>query len=112
MTFPALFTVDHYAWSADGVEDELGNDEGGWAATPVTRPAISWSIGVTEEYASGTTEVYDARLYCPPSWTGTVRDRVVIGGDLFEVVSIRVQDAGFHGWQPGSVMLLRRVSGG
>lgn len=124
MTFPTAYTVQHYVWSANGVDDELGNDLGDWAS-PVDRAVIGYTEGVTEintvqggegiivPVRGGEEETHDATVSCPPDWTPNIRDRVMLpSGTLYEVITIRRQDSGFHGWNPGSAVLLKVVGNG
>lgn len=120
MTFPLRQTLDHYPWSPS-TEDELGNPIDTWAETPTEVKVFGWSIGIVESLAGNVTasgsawrataEMFDAQVSAPVTWEPGLRDRVALQGDLFEVTSVRKQDSGFHGWQPGNVVLLKRVEG-
>jgi hypothetical protein len=124
VTFPLAQKVDHYPWSADGT-DELGNVVNGWAETPTTVDVYGYTVASTERLSSigsgssaltpgevnAAGEKFDAAITSPPNWVPSIRDRVGLGGDVYEVTSLRLQCTGFHGWSPGNVVLLRRVEG-
>ena len=111
MTFPTPYTVDHYPWSSDET-DELGNAVDGWTDDPTPVPVYSFSVGTTETLAeSAAGETYDATVCAPPAWIPGIRDRVGLPDGVYEVVAHRLQCNGFHGWQPGNVILLRKAVG-
>ncbi|WP_165692527.1 hypothetical protein [Mycolicibacterium conceptionense] len=54
----------------------------------------------------------DIDLLIPPTFAVTVQDRFTLPDTgTFEVVGIEDCNRGFHGWQPGSVIKLRRITG-
>ena len=111
LSFP---TPNSVGWSRfDGsATDELGNVVGVWA-DPVERAVIGWS-DVAVETSSGdghaAQEKFDLELLVPPSFAPGTRDRIVLEGKLFEVVGGSRQ-IGFHQWNPGRCVKLRRVEG-
>lgn len=112
MTFPTPYTVDHYPWSTEA-DDELGNAEAKWPANPTVTAVHGYTINIVERLGdSAAGEMFDATVSAPADWLVTVRDRVALpDGLLYEVVGVRLQDGGFHGWKPGSVVLLKRLEG-
>ncbi|WP_237079640.1 hypothetical protein [Mycobacteroides abscessus] len=46
-----------------------------------------------------------------PSMQVDLVDRFVVNGLLYEVVGTRDNDGGFHGWKPGVIVELKRVTG-
>lgn len=109
MTFPKLFSVTHTPCS--GVtQDGLGNDVPAYGA-PVSREAIAYSPHrkeVTEGHTSRAVAEVDLAL---PATTVNLMDRFTLNGELFEVVGWRDNNGGFHGWKPGIVVELKRVTG-
>lgn len=122
MTFPLTHTVDHYPWSADG-KDELGNTVSSWPETPTPVKVYGYTVATTERLAgqgvsalspgeiAATGETFDASITTPPGWVPAIRDRVGLADGIYEVVAHRLQCTGFHGWEPGNVVLLRRTEG-
>lgn len=109
MTFPLRHTVTHIPYTGT-TEDGLGN----------TVPAFGdgVSVGVyaisphTVEQGSTTitqTEVADLDVFMPET-TVNLKDQFQIDSDTFEVVGVQDWTKGFHGWQPGIVVELQKVS--
>ena len=110
MTFPARFTVDHYPYVGDAA-DELGNVIDTWA-TPTSRAAQGWQSVDREKLGNNAQGVvFDVSLSLPPEWSPAMHDRIGLPDGTYEVVALRVQDTGFHGWNPGTVALLKRATG-
>jgi hypothetical protein len=113
VTFPARLTVDHYAYvGSESSTDELGNVVDAWASTPTARAAQSWQSVDREKlgnFAQG--EIFDVSLSLPPDWVPALHDRIGLPDGVYEVVGFRMQDKGFHGWQPGNIVLLKRTTG-
>ncbi|MDF1902750.1 hypothetical protein PXH78_26945 [Mycolicibacterium smegmatis] len=57
--------------------------------------------------------VSDIDLLAGPDVSMTVRDRIYLPGDAtpYEIVEIQPYNNGFHQWQPGSVVKLKKVTG-
>lgn len=112
MTFPTPYTVDHYPWASVAVDD-LGNAVPSWPETPTAVAVHGYITNIVERLGdSAAGEVFDATVSAPAAWLVTIRDRVALpDGLLYEVVGVRLQDSGFHGWKPGSVVLLKRLEG-
>jgi hypothetical protein len=57
--------------------------------------------------------VADVDMAIPADLKVTVRDRFTLPGqaDPYEVTAIEDANHGFHGWRPGSVVKLKKVSG-
>lgn len=110
MTFPTPHTVSHSVFNGTGV-DELGNDVESWAE-PVDVRVIGWHASLVETVEGHTSRVVsDIDLLTPPGLAVSVRDKFTLDGDLFEVVEFQDCTKGFHGWQPGNVVKLRKVTG-
>lgn len=109
--FPTPLTVQWIRFDGS-VTDELGNIAPSYAA-PVDRPAIAWraaSVETSSGDGHAAQEKYDIELFAPPSFAPDVRDRIVVDGRLFEVVGSN-RGLGFHNWNPGGAIMLRRVEG-
>ncbi|MFC4124933.1 hypothetical protein [Nocardia rhizosphaerae] len=50
-------------------------------------------------------------LYAPPDWTPAVGDLIDLPDGQCEVIGIEDYRWGFHGWKPGTVVLLQRIEG-
>lgn len=112
MTFPTPFTVGHEVFNGSG-EDDLGNDAEDWASS-VSQKVIGWYSSAIETLLGHTSRVVsDIDLLVPPTLTVTVQDRFTLPGytGKFEVVAIEDYNHGFHQWQPGSVVKLKKVTG-
>lgn len=118
MTFPAIIPVQHSVFNGVG-EDRMGNDVETWA-DPVEALVIGIQTGMTESLNGHTSRVIaDVDMAVPPDMRVTVRDRFTLpypfndpGVDdkPYEVVALE-DGLGFHGWRPGYVVKLNRVSG-
>lgn len=112
MTFPTPFTVQQQVFNGTG-EDDLGNDVPTWA-NPEPVKVIGWYSGSVETLLGHTSRVVaDIDLLIPPTLVVTVRDRFTLPGDpdVYEVTAIEDYNHGFHGWKPGCVVKLRKVTG-
>ncbi|MEN4400009.1 hypothetical protein [Mycolicibacterium conceptionense] len=118
--FPTPHTVRHAVFNRDGV-DGMGNDAETWA-DPVDVKVIAYRAS-SEETLNGHTSrvVADVDMAIPPALTVSVRDRFTLAPPFndpndpedkpYEVIGIEDANHGFHGWQPGSVVKLKRVTG-
>ena len=113
MTFPTPFVIDHYPYLGDPTKlDELGNEIQTWATTPTQVAVQGWQTVAREKLGTNAQgEIADTALSAPPEWTPGIHDRVALTDGLYEVVGFSMQDSGFHGWKPGNVIRLRKVSG-
>lgn len=111
MTFPTPWTVQHEVFEGWG-QDDLGNDVLIWA-DPVNRRVIGWNASYLETLDGHTSQVEsDIDLLIPPTFTVTAQDRFTLpDAGQFEVVGVEDCNRGFHQWQPGSVVKLKRVTG-
>lgn len=111
MTFPTPWVVEHEAFEGWGIDD-LGNDVLIWA-DPVNRNVIGWHASYLETLDGHTSQVdSDIDLLIPPTFTVTVQDRFTLpDAGSFDVVAIEDCNHGFHKWQPGSVVKLKRITG-
>ena len=112
MTFPTPFTVSHEVFNGTGVDD-LGNDVEAWAS-PVPAKVIGWYSSAIETLLGHTSRVVaDIDLLIPPTLEVSVRDRFSLpnDADTYEVVAIEDYTHGFHQWQPGLVVKLKKATG-
>ena len=78
---------------------------------PVAVPVISISPHVEEKGSDTATETVVADLdVFMPKVAVKLKDRFVVDDDDHDVVGIKDWTKGFHGWQPGIVVELRRVA--
>lgn len=112
MTFPAPYTVDHYAYIGGG-EDELGNKVDAWSERATKRAAQGFSAIDTEKLGPNAQgEIAEISLDLPPDWLPGIHDRIGLpDGNLYEVTGFDLQGNGFHGWKPGNIVLLKRATG-
>jgi len=112
MTFPTPHTVGHAVFTGTGL-DELDNDVETWAA-PVDVQVVAYQVSSVENLTGYTSRVVsDIDMAVPPTLTVSVRDRFYLPGeeDPYEVTAIEDANHGFHGWKPGSVIKLKKVTG-
>lgn len=114
LTFPALIPVSHKVFTGTG-EDSLGNDVETWAAA-VTVNVIAFQPSSAENVNGYSSRVVaEVDMAVPPTLAVTVRDRFALPGyadaDTFEVVAIEDANHGFHGWKPGNIVKLKKVTG-
>lgn len=87
----------------------LGNTIRGFG-DPVSVQVISIAPHTVEEGLTTTTETevadLDVRM---PKTAVNLKDRFVVDGQDFEVIAVKDWTRGFHGWEPGIVVELRRV---
>lgn len=91
-------------------QDSRGNDVPTYGAA-TQKKAYSHSphrTETTDGHTSRDVAVMDLAL---PPMTVTLQDRFTVDGLLYEVVGLRDQTGGFHGWRPGVVAELKRVTG-
>lgn len=113
MTFPTPYTVGHAVFTGTGEDPVSGNDVKTWA-TPVDRKVIGWYASFLETLSGHASRVEsDIDLLIPPTFNVSSQDRFTLPGfeKPFEVVAVEDYNHGFHQWQPGSVVKLKRVSG-
>lgn len=127
MTFPTPFVVDHYPYTGsrtltivneDEEEvvvdnlDELGNEIASWADEATKVAVQGWQTVAREKLGMSEQGVIaDVAMSVPPTFTPGFRDRIGLPDGLYEVIEVVLQCNGFHGWSPGNVVLLKRVSG-
>lgn len=111
VTFPTPFTVTQTPFiGMDTVADAMGNDKPKFG-TPVLRKVYGWRPRVVENRDGHTSRsVVDVDL-AAPQFAVTLLDRFSIAGEEYETVGIRDNNTGFHGWKPGMVVELKRVTG-
>lgn len=109
MTFPVAHTVTRHPY--------VGTTKSGAGNTvPSFGPAVQ--VGVyaiaphTVEEGSATRteiEVADLDVFMPKTPV-SVKDKFTFEGGVYETVGVKDWTLGFHGWEPGIVVELRRVS--
>ena len=111
MTFPTSWTVAHHV-AVIVAEDELGNNSVIFDA-PVPRAVIGIAPVTVEELGAYTSRsITDVDLYVPADFTCDLQDRITLpNGDDYEVIGMSDFNFGWHQWQPGSVVKLKRVTG-
>ena len=114
MTFPTPYAVDWFPFTGGPSSvDELGNVIESWSATATSVNIQGWQDSVTErlEY-NAQAEISDVVLSAPPGWLPAIRDRVALPGKgTYEVIGLNLQCNGFHGWEPGNLVLLKLAKG-
>lgn len=107
--FPTRHTATHIPFAGVG-EDQLGNDVIRFGdPTPVK--VFGWSVHHRETLDGHTSrDIADLDLALPPREV-RLQDRWIVAGEAYETVEIRDRTKGFHGWRPGIVVELKRVSG-
>lgn len=109
MTFPLRHTVTHIP-CIGASHDMLGNTVPAFG-DPVSREVYAVAPHIVEDGVGTSTEmeIADVDVY-GPKFPVTVKDRFVIDGETFEVIAVQDWTRGFHGWEPGIVVELRRVT--
>lgn len=115
MSFPTPNPVQQLAFTGGG-QDILGNDIVGWAE-PVQVHVICYQPSQVESVSGYTSRVQsDVDMAVPPWLPVSVRDRFVLpgwGDEPFEVAAVEDACHGFDPtFQPGSIVKLKRVTGG
>lgn len=109
MRFPTPHPVVHIPF-AGVAQDSLGNDVPSFGA-PEAMKAIAFQPHRSED-TDGHTSRDEAEMdLAMPSMQVDLVDRFVVNGLLYEVVGTRDNDGGFHGWKPGVIVELKRVTG-
>jgi hypothetical protein len=112
VSFPTPHTVGHLVFDGDG-QDNLGNDAEGWADS-VDVKVIAYQASQVESLNGYTSRVVaDVDMAIPPTLLVSIRDRFTLPGEdgTYEVTAIEDANHGFHGWRPGSVVKLKKVTG-
>lgn len=118
--FPTPYTVT-YKPCTGVTEDDMGNDVA-VLGDPVPRKVYGWGEHRARKFAEFTNagtaghtsrEVADIDLAMPvPATPLNLLDQFTIDdGPPYQVVGIRDNTHGFHGWRPGIVAELKRVKG-
>jgi len=107
--FPAQYTVTRVPYTGD-TQDSLGNTIPGFG-TPEVVSVYSIAPHTVEQGSATSTETsqVDVDVYMPKT-SMNVKDRIVEDGQGYEVVGVQDWTKGFHGWKPGIVVELRRVT--
>lgn len=110
--FPCTIPIGHRRFVAGG-EDELGNPVESWAA-PVKVLVAGWEPPVSAEplLAGHDRVVVDVKLYADWLFKPHPRDRVVLNGDVFEVIGYPQDPNNNPLFVPERVtVLLKRIEG-
>jgi hypothetical protein len=112
--FPTPWLIRQEVFTGTG-EDELGNDVQGWAAPADVRAIAIQPSSVENINGYSSRVVADVDVAVPSTVTVGVRDRFTLpdafGAGAFEVIAIEDASYGFHQWQAGIILKLRRVTG-
>ena len=110
MTFPLRHTVTHIPYSGDA-EDSIGNTIPGDYGDPVQLGVYAVSPHTVEQGSTTITQtqVADLDVFMPKT-TVSLKDQFTVDGDTYEVVGVQDWTKGFHGWEPGIVVELQRVT--
>lgn len=109
MTFPTPYTVTHLPAGA-ATEDADGNTVDAFGSG-TDLPAIAISPHVDETRTNTTyLDTWDVDVFMPKAVIDT-EDRMVVLGVTYDVVKVADWTHGFHGWQPGIVVGLRKWEG-
>lgn len=109
MTFPTPYALLRKPHTGDTYNDD------GIAiptfGTPVSVPVISIAPHVVEQGSATSTEtvVADLDVFMPKT-TVALKDRFVVDGEDYDVVGVQDWTKGHHGWQPGIVVELQKVT--
>lgn len=110
MTFPIPHTVTHIPYGGDA-EDGLGNTIPGEYGEPVELAVYSIAPHLVEQGSSTLTETAVADVdVAMPKTAVNLKDQFQIDSDTYEVVGVQDWTKGFHGWEPGIVVELQRVT--
>lgn len=111
MSFQSLARIPVTHTPVTGVtQDGMGSDVPTFG-TPVSRKAYSFGTHRTENLDGHTSQdVAERDLEIPPA-TVNLMDRFTVDGTTYETVGIRDYTGGFHGWKPGIVVELKKVTG-
>lgn len=91
-------------------EGSLGNDVPAFG-TPVSMKAYSYQPHRKETLDGHTSrDVAEVDLAIPPL-SVNLMSKFTIGTDTYEVVGVRDNGGGHHGWNPGVVVELKKVTG-
>lgn len=109
--FPTPHTVQHEVFDGGGV-DALGNDVETWH-DPVDVKVIAFAPSAEENITGYTSRVVaDVDMSIPPDLEVGVQDRFILPGwGRMCVEAIEDANFGFHGWRPGIVVKLKKVTG-
>lgn len=109
MTFPVTITLSRTPYDGES-ESGLGNTTPGYGdAVPFGAIAVAPHTVEEGSTTSTETQVADLDVYAPKQ-TVSLKDQFTINAETYEVIGVQDWTMGFHGWQPGIVVELRRVS--
>jgi hypothetical protein len=95
--------------------DDLGNDAESWAAATNVRVIAIQPSAVESVNGYTSRVVSDVDVAVPAGTVVSVRDRLTLpvgfGPGAFEVVAVEDANYGFHQWNPGTILKLKRVTG-
>lgn len=109
MTYPAPYTVTHIP-AGTVTEDDDGNTVQGWG-TPADLPAYSVAPHVDETRKGETyLDTWDVDVLMPKAVINAA-DRIVFDSITYDVVNVADWTYGFHGWEPGISVGLKKWQG-
>ncbi|MCG7610346.1 hypothetical protein [Mycobacterium sp. CnD-18-1] len=89
----------------------MGNDKPIFG-TPVERKVIAVQPHLVETLEGHTSRVEADVDMLTPKFPVSLIDQFDIAGETYETVGVEDFTMGFHGWAPGIVVQLKRVTGG
>ena len=109
MTFPIAHTLTRKPYTGD-TTSSLGNTVPGFG-TDEAVGVYAISPHTVEQGSTTVTETQIADLdVFAPKMAVSLRDRFVVDSEDYEVVGVQDWTKGFHQWEPGIVIELRRVT--
>lgn len=111
MNFAALARILVTHTPVTGVtQDSRGNDVPAYGSG-VSKKAFSFSPHRAEDTEGHTSRDIAEVDLALPTTTVNLMDQFTLDGQVYEVVGVRDNNGGFHGWKPGVVAELKRVTG-
>ena len=109
MDFPVVNDITRTPYLGE-TQDSLGNTTDSYGP-PETIGRYTIAPHLVEQGSATSTETTVADVdVAMPKTTVNLKDQFIIDGDDYEVVGIQDWTKGFHGWTPGIVVELRRVT--
>jgi hypothetical protein len=107
--FPVTLTLSRTPYNGES-ESVLGNTSPSYGdAVPFGAIAVAPHTVEEGSTTSTETQVADLDVYAPKT-SVSLKDKFTIDSNEYEVVGVQDWTLGFHGWKPGIVVELRRVS--
>ena len=108
--FPKPYTIQRLPCTGT-TTDGMGNDKPTFGA-PVPLKVYGWSEHVEQKLEGHTDrEIADVDLAMPRMPVNLLDRYILDSGKPFRAIRVRDRNHGFHGWRPGIVLELKRVTG-